>query len=115
MTPKHQDYSPLSQEDATSPEFQKKKMIWYQQEGVLEPAPQVGTWPGIWRESDKVYASETLQRLRLGSGRRLLSDTEEDDEDDDSYTLDFDGRSGLYGGEWLSCGEENMPGDQVQM
>ena len=79
----------------------------------MEPAPQVGSWPGLWRESDKVYASETLQRLHLGSGRRLLNDAEDDD--DDSYTLNFDGRSGLHGGEWLSCGEENMAGDQVQM
>ena len=106
---------PLSQEDATSPEFHKKKMIWYQQEGVLEPAPQVGSWPGVWRKSDKVYASETMQRIRLGSGRRLLSDTDYDDDGGDSYTLNFDGRSGLHGGEWLSCGEENMAGDQVQI
>ena len=99
----------VSQEDKRSPEFGKKKLIWYQQEGILEPAPQVETWPGSWRESDKLCVSGSL-KLHLGSDMRM---SVMDDGRNSEYPLNFDGRSGLHCGEWLSCGEDNMAGDQV--
>ena len=77
----------------------------------MEPAPQVETWPGSWRESDKLGASGRL-KLHLGSDMRMSA--KDDDRTPDTYPLDFDGRSGLHCGEWLSCGEDNMAGDQVQ-
>ena len=76
----------------------------------MEPAPQVETWPGSWRESDKLGASGRL-KLHLGSDMRMSA--KDDDRTPDTYPLDFDGRSGLHCGEWLSCGEDNMAGDQV--
>ena len=99
----------VSQEDKSSPEFGKRKLIWYHQKGILEPAPQVEWWPGSWRESDNLCVSGKL-KLHLGNGMRLCT---EDDVCNSGYALDFNGRSGLHCGEWLSCGEDNMAGDQV--
>ena len=76
----------------------------------MDPAPQVETWPGSWRESDKLCVSGKL-RLHLGRDMRMSAT---DDGLTSKYPLDFDGRSGLHCGEWLSCGEDNMAGDQVQ-
>ena len=77
---------------------------------MLEPAPQVERWPGTWRELDGMSVSGKL-KLHLGSGMRLSA---EEYGGDSEYPLDFNGRCGLRCGEWLSCGEDNMAGDQVE-
>ena len=76
----------------------------------MDPAPQVERWPGTWRESDGLSVSGRL-KLHLGSDMRLSA---EEDGGNAEYPLDFNGRCGLHCGEWLSCGEDNMAGDQVE-
>lgn len=91
---------------ASSKQETADKIIWYECEGSLAPAPSVTNWPGEWQAKSNVKP-DLMATYYLGPNNSLTLQQQQLECD-----VKYSATSGLTCGEMLSFGAPDLPGEQ---